>query len=152
MPDKSLESDSPRTIKPELIFVRVDTTQHWVPDFLTKYSIKRICNIYLYDYRSHTHCCEITPSYSLHHCTYTVEHVEGFDDEEIIEEADGEVMVACSEDEAVIYMHVSAVDNIPDEDKDKKNPLTDDCEWESAEEYNQLIEDWIESYRGNPTL
>jgi hypothetical protein len=50
-------------IKPNWCFVRLDETDDWnLPDSIKAY-VAKVYGIYAFNRNSHTHCCEITPSY-----------------------------------------------------------------------------------------
>ena len=48
-------------MKPKYKLFTIDDTRHWnLPDLP---ETSKILSVYLYDESSHTHCCELTPSY-----------------------------------------------------------------------------------------
>ena len=141
--------DAPGLVAPELCYIRIETTEHWKKELLEQHRIKRIWDVYLYDSKSHTYCCEITPSYCLYLCDYAVEY-EDDTDEELVDAADQEVSEAWAQSERTIYMHANLVDGHSDEDKDPQG-ITEDDEWGTPEQYDALIEEYQQAYRENPT-
>jgi len=90
--------------------VKINETQHWNEKFRKDYGIKALFGVYVFDSESHTHCCELTPSYEMHfvhtqpdwHGELTEEQRE--DMYEQITEGDNYA------NEPVTYMHCSSVD------------------------------------------
>jgi len=149
---KYLGSESmERTVKPELVFIRIDETEYWDAEFLKDNRIKKIWSIYLYDYREHTHLCEMTPSYCLWYVDFSVEFEDDVDHDDT-EEAYDKVMESQCEQEPCQYAHVAVIDKHDDENKDTNNPIDDDEDWRTPEGYRALLDQYIEDYRGNPTL
>lgn len=127
--------------------VRLDQTALWSVD---KPENGRIYGVYLVDLNEMTHCCELTPSYTLYflYNTCTLHF-----DEEV-----SELIESTTEDESIMYVHCSSIDALtvqgdvaalPGGDiyytKGKTiNDLTD-----LAVNYDRLVEDMIEVYQGN---
>ena len=58
-------STSTERIPKDFVLIRLNETEHWnLPEKL-KNEIGEIYTVHLFNRTSHTHCCEITPSYEL---------------------------------------------------------------------------------------
>jgi hypothetical protein len=144
-------SNKLRKIPPEFVFIRLETTQYWKEEFLKKHKIKKVFDIHLYNQAEKTYCCEITPSYELNYVQTDAELEEGVEDD-VAEAAHDAVMAESGNNELVSYYHIWAIEAMGDECKDKDNPLDDDAEWETDEQYLALLNEWVGEYSANPSL
>lgn len=126
------------------ILIRIDETRYWTLDLKGA----RAFGVYLVDISEQTHCCELTPSYTL----YPLYHYTDSEDDHLQEQVSEEPM---SDD--VMYRHCAGIDDliqaypatkndlyvVPGHDK----PITgvDDL----AESYDKLVEETAEIYRAN---
>jgi len=137
--------------KPEFKVVCIEETQHYTDKALVE-KVGKIHAVFLYNKNSHTHCCEITPSYELHYIDTTYsDHIE---DELQREEVDEHIQEANLHRELIEYHHVSGIDSIPEK---YHVPFSED--WEPTEgqykmeaEYRELLEEVIGDERANPNF
>lgn len=134
---------------PDFWVIRIDETHHWQRDFLQENKIEKMWTVYLVDRRSITHCCEGPGSYCLHFVEHCPETEHGI---QISDEVDGEIRSHFNED--VSYVKASEFDGHMWRDRERArqyrpNEITSDM-YEDDQGYNQIIDDLMEYYRGNP--
>jgi len=139
--------------KPELVIVKIQSTRDWDQEFVKKSQIKEIWDVYLYDQNERTFCCELTPSYCLNYMDTHAYFADGISDEDR-DEAEESIMESTAWNDRVSYYHCSAIDSLPEEHKDRNNPLDDydDTDWSDDEQYQAVIDDYIGYYRANPSF
>lgn len=96
------------TLRPDFhLIVIPHDLDHWeLPD---RSQIERIETVWLFDKNSHTHCCELTPSYELWPvATRIIPKFECADDETLRERLGN--LAADNSDDEVAYYHVRTVD------------------------------------------
>jgi hypothetical protein len=144
--------NEPRTIAPIFKSVKINGTQHWDVEFLKKYGISEIWDVYIYDETTATYCCELTPSYAL----YPVDSFPVFKSDDVDEDVREEVYEQLDEarfadPEHVHYHHCSGIDSISDDNKHLQDISdVDKDEWDTEEEYNKLCESVCGEYSSNP--
>ena len=133
---------------PDLWVVRVEETEHWEPWFLAESGIEKAYRVSLVDRNAVTHVCELTGSYTLYFAGYSVQMKEGA---ELTEGA--EQTIGALDSERVTYVHCSDIDKLW---KDKElahqwrpAPLLTNMYTEETD-YEDLIEERLDHYRGNP--
>ena len=124
----------------------------WEEEFLQKcqkeIGLKSVHSVYIYDENRHVHLCELTPSYELHFA-YTAVEYDGifndlaFEQQALIEEIEFEN----GREESVRYHHARDIDRAKWQ-KDRLDPE----EYETEEEYGDLLESVCESVRSNPSF
>ena len=97
------------TLPRDIVAVALNETRHYLIDPADKPYIDRILGVYILDRSERTHCCEITPSYSLEHVYDTV--VASFDCPDDIRERLDERYAHLGGDD--IYVHCSVIDALP---------------------------------------
>jgi hypothetical protein len=141
-------NDKIRTIKPDFKNVRINETHHYPKHIQEKFG--NIYSIHLFDKNENTYCCSLTPSYCLHYLGTVVEFKNSDDCENpdlvnLRDELETE-----SGHELVNYYDCNHIDKLPAEDIDDCE-IYDNSEWGTEKEYNNLLEDVIDSSRGNPS-
>jgi len=134
-------------VLPKIGAVRIDETHYWSEDVQEK--VDKVWGIYIFDKNTHTHCCEITPSYCLYNAGFAIEAPELDQDE--LEELEQDMYAGfCTE--PVTYMHCHSVDKMPEENFDWDFHLNEDeYNFDDDDEYQQMMDDMIQYYCGNPT-
>jgi hypothetical protein len=97
-------------IKPQFRLVSVQE-DGWNEGLLQRCGGK-IWTVYLYDYRRHTHLCELTPSYECHYVeSYPDLHLDDDEEREELQDLLDEARAdGCSN---VDYYHCTGIDHIP---------------------------------------
>lgn len=125
------------TTKPSVWVAKLDQTAFYCPEFLQKLEAVvgqpiRLLSVYLYDERSHTHCCEITASYDLHFVEIQISAIPEDDDQrEIVFNMLQEAADDCEISE---YYHVRNIDKLPTEQSDNKSHRYELGEYDDMEE------------------
>ena len=134
-------------ILPKIGAVRIDETSYWSDDVQEK--VDKIYGVYLFDKNRCTRLCEFTPSYCLYYMGFAV-YAEGLSDDERIELEDE--MMGNDHSEPITYMHCSRVDKMPEENFDWDFDYdANDFDFSDDDSYQDLIDEMIEGYSGNPT-
>jgi len=96
-------------------------------------------------------CCEVTPSYELHFLNSMAEKcIDGNEEERELqfdEISEGDINT-----DGVKYLHSAFVDKFPETDRKDINRDIDDEEYETEEDYDNLVEDIIDLERSSPTF
>ena len=119
--------------------VRQDETHNW--GFDEGRDLGTIYGVYLVDTNEVTHCCEITPSYYLRHLYDTCDSPDGVVRDEV------ESYSTC--DDQNIYVHCHVIDAMKAPDVYVCQPME---EHELADNYDALIEGYLEHFNGNHML
>lgn len=134
-------------IKPVIRVLKIDETEHWSEPY--RAAAGRIFSVYVYDARSVTRCCEITPSYALH-------FVESQTEQRVSDEVNDEMLVADCETPPVAYMHchtVDAVEELSTDDICDPRPTSGMGAYTLFEEQDgdsdEIIEEALEYARSN---
>jgi hypothetical protein len=122
--------------------------------FELKKFVDSVDTIYLLNRKSHTHLCEMTPSYAMYplYCVvnYSPEFSESLTEEQ--EEELNEFEYECfSSEPSWEYMHVWEVDRIIKENPNRFLQI-DQSEYEDCETEEEAIDDLREYYTGNSYL
>lgn len=97
-------------IKSDWWCVKIDETRHWNIAEEDKPFIARISGVYVYARNSHTHLCEMTPSYWLCFVTYVIDYFDGVEvSDEKSDQINQDYALQFSDD---AYMHCHDVDQI----------------------------------------
>lgn len=73
-------------------YIKVDETKYWKPEFVATWGEGgKIIVTYIYDSETHTHCCELTPSYEMRYAGFDLDlpNLSDEDREKIDEEVIG---------------------------------------------------------------
>lgn len=137
--------DRNRDVPPNWVAVRIDESQYCDPAFLERCGGK-CYGVYLVDTNSVTYCCSTTPAY----CLYLVDTVceETPDDPIASDKLMTELMEVTQESPQVMYVDLSVVDRLSDENK---APQDTPDEWEEDGE-DRGFEDVREAYCGCPSF
>ena len=145
------------TVKKRIVDIRVialNETEHYVIDEADKEHIEMIVGVYMFDFNSCTHVCELTPSYFLRHIRDEVRLTEKSQSELTLEKQEELYDKYENEYQDDIYMHCGHVHKIiahmltlPNS-RDRycvegKQELPDDTT------YDEYIEEVWEDCRGN---
>ena len=98
-------------VLPEIRVVKADETLNCMDPFVLRHA-KRIFGVYVYDYRLHVHCCEMTASYELHFIESQADYADDLP-EKLRERLLDSLMEGDRETPPVCYMHVYHVDGFP---------------------------------------
>lgn len=135
-------------IKPKFVVVRLNETQHWSDDI--KAQVKAIYAHYLFDENSHTHCCEITPSYWLRWVGFDIEMEEaGADVPEKLYSTVEDSFHAIDND---CYYHCRVIDKIDGENKKVFMEGSDLDPWGEDYGYDNVFDEVVTSYYENPVF
>jgi len=140
------------SIKPQFNLIVLDDTKSWNEEIVKKAGGK-IYGVYLYDESRITFYCEIKPSYNLY---LLYSYPENYpENQEQIEDLDRLMYETDSNDELTIQ-HCSVINGlIKNPEFSKKYFRKIDCseikesEFEDDEEYNELLEKYMDEYRSN---
>jgi hypothetical protein len=136
--------------KPNFKLVKIDETSFWEDEEL-KSKAKKLYGIYLYNENLQVNVCDPRPCYEMHFIetvaeTIPEEDVERNDFLEEIEQADANT-------DEVSYKYCSDIDSL---DKNCNVSYSDyepsKEEYETEDEYYNLVQDLICEYKGNPTF
>jgi len=142
-----------KPIKPQLRLVRREED---LSDWSDKVAnLARLCGAkiyshWLYDYRSETFCCEVTPSYDLRFITHEVDFGDDISSSSDVREFLADLVEGTGDEDC--YIHCSAINNIPFPSPDHRlyrdyaNP---DYHDETEQSYEDLISDDLEYVRCN---
>jgi hypothetical protein len=130
-------------IPPNWLAVRIDESEYCDPEFLARCGGK-VYGVYLVDTNSVTYCCSPERTYCLTLVDTVCEDTP--DDPNESDRLMTELMECTQESPDVMYVNLSAVDNLPDENK-AQQPLPED--W-SEDGENRGFEDVREAYCGSP--
>jgi len=141
-------NDEIRTIKPDFKNVRINETHHYPKHIQEKFG--NIYSTHLFDKNEHTYCCSLTPSYCLHYLGTVVEFKNDDDhnDDDLVNLRDE--LETDPNYELINYYNCNVIDNLPEDDFDSCF-TSDDEDWKTKEEYNDLLEHVMDSSRGNPS-
>jgi hypothetical protein len=114
----------------------------------------KIYEIYVFDFRRHVCCCEITPSYEL----WYVESIPGGEEPEgeYDQDLDEVLRDANRDNEPVIYIHTRDIDEKGDGCKALEHPvewwndLVEDNDDDTEAAYLKAVDDVVEAYNANP--
>jgi len=135
-------------VKPNYCLIKIDERDMWNPEIAEQ--TKAMYGVYAFDRNSHTHCCELTPSYCLVFISNDYEEIDGLSEDQ--REALNEKILGSMYDcEQVTYMHVSSVErmiekhpellrevtNLLDLDEDDED---EDRTWNAV--YDHIAERW----------
>ena len=105
-----IEDENEVKVIPEIRVLKADETEYWCDEIKAK--VKRIFGVYVFDWRRHVHCCELTPSYECHFVEDQAEYVDGLSDGEI-DKLDDLIREAQAHNDPVRYYHCSNIDSLP---------------------------------------
>lgn len=118
-------------MKPDYRVVAIDESAHCSPAFLAQCGGK-VWATYVYNAAEVTYCCELTPSY----CLLPIElHAHVIPDDETAREALFEALIDAQADSDPIYLHCSAVDRLPENQKLALGARFADSTMDETEEY-----------------
>ena len=145
-------------IIPEWYAYRRDVSEYYTESEEGRALLERcggkIYEIYVFDFRRHVHCCELTPSYELWYVESIPggEEPEGQYDQDLYEA----LREANLESPHVIYVHTYAIDVKGDNAEDLElpaewwNDLLEDNDGDEEAAYMQAVDDAVEAYTANP--
>jgi len=150
------------TIIPEFHAYRRDVSEHYTHSPEGRALLDRcggmIYDVFVFDYRRHVHCCEMTPSYEL----WYVETIPGGETHEddadfpYHEDLDEALREANLHSPQVIYIHCHSIDvkseNVQDLGLPVEwwNDLVEDNDGDEEGAYLKAINDVVEGYHAHP--
>lgn len=138
------------TIKPKFYAVKMDETEYWSVDIQKK--VKQIFSVYIFNANEVTYCCSSTPSYCLHFVGVAVyaNHEDEYGTDEWSETVEA-IEEASFGNEAVSYFNCNVIDSmLKNTPENFDGDFNVDDDWEDTDR-DELMNDMIEAYSGNPT-
>lgn len=136
-------------LRPRIVAVRLDETEHWRKDILAK--VKKIWAHYMFNENEHTTCCEATPSYYLRWFDFDVEVKEGMEMDEDLYDQIYWGFHDCDNDG---YYHCRRIDRIPESRREiVAEPGSERMkEWVEEDHLSsdKILDRCIEDQIGNP--
>ena len=135
-------------VKPNYCLIKINERGMWYPKIAEQ--TKAMYGVYAFDRNSHTHLCELTPSYCLVFISTDYEEVDGLSEEQK-EKLNEEIIGSMYDCEKVTYMHVSSVEKLIEAHPERLREVTDllDIDFDDDEEdrtwntiFDNISEGW----------
>lgn len=127
----------------DLRFVVFDETRYYSAEIREKAG--KVCQTYVYDANRVTHCCEITPSFTL--IPFYTQAMNYFEDDAARAALD-EVLTLANAQAEVRYVHCRAIEAIPNTHKRKYHLVERDLD----EDYQKQFDSVLDHLHSNPPM